>query len=90
MVRILFLPFLIAIAAFAEQAQASRASQLDKAQALLKEGDLSAAKEEVRGVLKLSPDSVQASVLLIKILLIEDELDLASEQIKKIIGPQPK
>ena len=31
----------------AEQAQTSRPSQLDKAQALLKEGDLSAAKEEI-------------------------------------------
>ncbi len=84
-----FCLFLIAMAAFIEQAQASRASQLDKAQALLKEGDLSAAKAEVRRVLKLSPDSVQASVLLIKILLIEDELDLASEQIKKTLGRNP-
>lgn len=87
--RFFFCLFLSAIAAFAEQAQASRASLLDKAQALLEEGDLSAAKEETQRALKLSPDSVQASVLLVKILLIEDSLDLASEQIKKILDRHP-
>ena len=81
--------WLFFLVAFTEQAQASRVRPLDKAQVLLKEGELSAAKEEVRGVLKLSPDSVQASLLLIKILLIEDELDLASEQIKKTLHRNP-
>ncbi len=81
--------WLFFLVAFAEHAQASRVSPMDKAQVLLKEGELSAAKEEVRRVLKLSPDSVQASLLLIKILLIEDELDLASEQIKKTLHRNP-
>jgi Tfp pilus assembly protein PilF/predicted aspartyl protease len=79
----------LVLVAVAEQAQTSRPGQLDKAQALLKEGELPAAKEETLRILKLSPDSLQASLLLTKILLIQDELDLASEQIKKAVERNP-
>ena len=80
---------LILLAAVADQAQTPQPSQLDKARAFMREGELSAAKEEVLRVLKGSPDSAQASWLLTKILLIEDELDQASEQIKKALERNP-
>jgi tetratricopeptide (TPR) repeat protein len=80
---------LLLLAVVAEQAQTSRPSQLDKARALLKEGELSAAKEEILSILKLSPDSVQASLILAKILLVEDDLDQASRQIKKLVDRNP-
>jgi tetratricopeptide (TPR) repeat protein len=84
-----FLFCLLFLAAVAEQAQTSRPGQLDKAQAYLKEGELSAAKEEILRVLKVSSDSIKASLLLTKILLIEDELDQASRQIKKAVDRSP-
>ena len=83
-----FFCFLI-LGSFTGQAQTSLPGQLDKVQAFLKGGDLARAKEEIRGVLQSSPDSLQASLLLAKILLIEDELDQLSEQLKKALDRNP-
>src|SRR3990172_6539536 len=81
---------ILALGPATKEGQTSQSSQLDKARTFFKEGNLSAAEEEVRRVLKSSPDSSRASVLLTRILLIKDDLDQASKQIHKALIQTPQ